>query len=49
VPHPGEWIEAGHPICTLVSSQDSPEAVMADLETRAAGLRTELALSSART
>jgi len=49
VPHPGERIEAGHPICTLVSSQDSPEAVMADLETRAAGLRTELALSSART
>jgi predicted ATP-grasp superfamily ATP-dependent carboligase len=49
VPHPGERIEAGHPICTLVSSQDSPDAVMADLETRAAGLRTELALSSART
>ena len=49
VPHPGERIEAGHPICTLVSVQDSPDAVMADLEARAAGLRTELALSSART
>ena len=49
VPHPGERIEAGHPICTLVSSQDSPDAVMADLEARAAGLRNELALSSART
>ena len=30
-------------------SQDSPDAVMADLEARAAGLRAELALSSART
>ena len=49
VPHPGERIEAGHPICTLVSVQDSTEAVMADLEARAAGLRAELALSSART
>jgi uncharacterized protein len=48
VPHPGEHIEAGHPICTLISLQDSPDAVMADLETRAAGLRAELALSSGR-
>ena len=42
VPHPGERIEAGHPICTLVATGQSPEAVMADLEARAAGLRAEL-------
>jgi len=46
VPHPGERIRAGHPICTLISGQDTPQAVLADLETRAAGLRAELALSS---
>jgi hypothetical protein len=46
VPHPGEQIAAGHPICTLISLQDSPHAIMADLETRAAALRGELALSS---
>jgi predicted ATP-grasp superfamily ATP-dependent carboligase len=46
VPHPGERIQAGHPICTLISVQDTPHAVLADLETRAAGLRAELALSS---
>ena len=45
VPHPGEGIGAGHPICTLISLQDSPNAVVADLETRAAGLRAELAQS----
>jgi uncharacterized protein len=42
VPHPRERIGAGHPICTLVSVQESPEAVLADLETRAAALRAEL-------
>jgi uncharacterized protein len=42
VPHPGERIAAGHPICTLVSVQGSPEAVLADLEGRAAGLRADL-------
>ena len=46
VPHLGEQIQAGHPICTLISVQDSPHAVLADLEARAAGLRAELALSS---
>jgi uncharacterized protein len=46
VPHPGERIGTGHPICTLISLHDSPHAVLADLETRAAGLRAELALSS---
>jgi uncharacterized protein len=48
LPHPGEEIASGHPICTLISVQDSPRAVMADLETRVAALRAELkSLSSA--
>jgi uncharacterized protein len=42
VPHPGERIAAGHPICTLVSERESPDAVLADLEARAAALRAEL-------
>jgi predicted ATP-grasp superfamily ATP-dependent carboligase len=42
VPHPNERIAAGHPICTLVSEQGSPEAVLADLEARADALRAEL-------
>jgi uncharacterized protein len=42
VPHPGEGIGARRPICTLVSVGQSPEAVLADLETRAAALRGEL-------
>jgi predicted ATP-grasp superfamily ATP-dependent carboligase len=42
VPHPGERIAAGGPICTIVSVQGSPEAVLADLEARAATLRGEL-------
>jgi predicted ATP-grasp superfamily ATP-dependent carboligase len=42
VPHPREQIAAGHPICTLVSVQESPDAVLADLEVRAAALRAEL-------
>jgi uncharacterized protein len=42
VPHPGERIGAGRPICTLVSVQGTPEAVLADLEGRAAALRAEL-------
>jgi predicted ATP-grasp superfamily ATP-dependent carboligase len=42
VPHPGERIAAGRPVCTLVSTGGSPEAVLADLEARAAALRREL-------
>jgi uncharacterized protein len=42
VPHPRERIAAGHPICTLVSQQESADAVLADLEARAATLRAEL-------
>jgi hypothetical protein len=42
VPHPGERIAAGRPICTLVAIGRSPEAVIDDLEARAAALRHEL-------
>jgi predicted ATP-grasp superfamily ATP-dependent carboligase len=42
VPHPGEPIAAGRPICTLVATGRSPEAVLRDLEARAAALRAVL-------
>jgi predicted ATP-grasp superfamily ATP-dependent carboligase len=42
VPHPGERIAAGRPICTLVAAGDSPEGVLAGLEARAAALRAVL-------
>ena len=42
VPHPDEPIAAGHPVCTLVSVQESAEAVLADLDARAAALRADL-------
>ena len=43
VPHPGEPIAAGHPICTLDRDRAARrEAVLADLEARAAALRDEL-------
>ncbi len=42
VPHPGEAIASGRPICTLVATGPSPEAVLAELEARAAALRAEL-------
>jgi hypothetical protein len=42
VPHPRERIAAGRPVCTLISAQESPEAVLADLEARATALRVEL-------
>jgi uncharacterized protein len=42
VPHAGEAIAAGRPICTLVATGRSPAAVLDDLEVRAAALRHEL-------
>jgi predicted ATP-grasp superfamily ATP-dependent carboligase len=42
VPHPGEAIAAGRPICTLVATGGSPEDVLGDLEARAGALRREL-------
>ena len=47
VPHPRERIGAGHPVCTLISAQGSPDAVLADLEARAGELRVELGDHSA--
>jgi uncharacterized protein len=43
VPHPGERIAAGHPICTVVAAAATPEGALAGLEEQAARLRAELA------
>ena len=42
VPHPGEPIAAGRPICTLVATGRDPASVLAELEARAGALRREL-------
>jgi predicted ATP-grasp superfamily ATP-dependent carboligase len=42
VPHPGEHIAAGHPICTLVVVAATPQDVLNELEEQAARLRAEL-------
>jgi uncharacterized protein len=42
VPHPGERIAAGRPICTVVASAATPQEAVAGLEEQAAGLRAEL-------
>ena len=42
VPHPGEHIAAGHPICTVVATATTPEHALAALEEQAARLRAEL-------
>ena len=43
VPHPGERIAAGRPICTVVATATTPHEVVAGLEEEAARLRAELA------
>jgi uncharacterized protein len=43
VPHPGERIAAGRPICTVVTTATTPHDVMAGLEEEAGRLRAELA------
>ena len=43
VPHPGERIAAGRPICTVVATAATPEDVLSGLEEQAARLRAELA------
>ena len=43
VPHPGERIAAGHPICTVVAAGTTPELALAGLEEQAARLPAELA------
>jgi predicted ATP-grasp superfamily ATP-dependent carboligase len=42
VPHPGERIAAGRPICTAVSTAATPQDALARLEEQAAQLRAEL-------
>jgi uncharacterized protein len=42
VPHPGERIAAGRPICTVVASATTPQGALAGLEEQAAQLRAEL-------
>jgi predicted ATP-grasp superfamily ATP-dependent carboligase len=42
VPHPGERIAAGHPICTVVTTAATPEDAVAGLGEQAARLRAEL-------
>ena len=46
VPHPGERIAAGHPMCTVVATAATPEEVFAALRgaggARAAQLRVEV-------
>jgi predicted ATP-grasp superfamily ATP-dependent carboligase len=44
VPHPGEAIAAGRPICTLIATGPSPADVVAQLEQRAVALRAGLPL-----
>jgi hypothetical protein len=43
VPHPGERIAAGRPVCTLLATATTPDEALAGLEEQAAGLRAELA------
>jgi uncharacterized protein len=42
VPHPGERIAAGRPICTVVATATTPEGALARLEEQAAQVRAEL-------
>jgi uncharacterized protein len=42
VPHPGERIAAGRPICTVVARAATPEDALAQLEQQAARVRAEL-------
>jgi uncharacterized protein len=42
VPHPGERIAAGRPICTVVTTAATPDEAVAGLEQEAARLRAEL-------
>jgi uncharacterized protein len=46
VPHPGEAIAAGRPVCTLVATGPSPGDVLAELEERAAALHLDLSLDA---
>ena len=43
VPHPGERIAAGRPVCTIVTTAATPQDALAGLEEQAGRLRAELA------
>jgi predicted ATP-grasp superfamily ATP-dependent carboligase len=42
VPHPGERIAAGRPVCTLMATGATPDDVLAQLEEQAARVRADL-------
>jgi uncharacterized protein len=42
VPHPGERIAAGRPICTVLAAGATPDDVLANLRRQAAGVQAEL-------
>ena len=42
IPHPGESILRGHPICTVLSAADTPDACLVELRTRAAWVSERL-------
>jgi predicted ATP-grasp superfamily ATP-dependent carboligase len=42
IPHPGDVIAKGHPVCTLTAAADSPQRALDLLEEQAAELRAEL-------
>lgn len=42
VPHPGERIPAGRPICTVLATSSTPQDALAGLEEQASRLRAEL-------
>jgi predicted ATP-grasp superfamily ATP-dependent carboligase len=42
VPHPGEHISSGHPICTVVATATTPQHVVEALEEQAEQIRVEL-------
>jgi uncharacterized protein len=47
VPHPGERIAAGRPVCTVVAAAATPEAVLDALEEQAARVRADLGVEVA--
>lgn len=48
IPHPGERIAAGQPMCTLIGVAETAEAVLAELHERVERLRAELGDGVAR-
>jgi hypothetical protein len=46
VPHPGERIAAGRPVCTVVAQGATPDDVLGRLEDQAAQLRAEMGVGA---